>query len=129
MTRQVLQVQGVKQGRALPKAPQTVRQKARTLLVVILIRGHSPLDIHEASASHPTAITTGASVNYHGYPGTLRVILFPQAWKADLVGGIVKNGAAYCSTMDALFIFLPGCFVLLRIFFHSLFFHYSVIST
>ena len=81
------------QGKVLSTAPQTVHQKARKLLRLILTRRHrSLLDIPEASVSQPTPITTGASASFHGYPGILRVILFPQAWKADLVGGIVKNG-------------------------------------
>ena len=88
------------QGKVLSTAPQTVHQKARKLLRLILTRRHrSLLDIPEASVSQPTPITTGASASFHGYPGILRVILFPQAWKADLVGGIVKNGVAYCSNM------------------------------
>lgn len=89
MGQSVQLVQGPKQGKVLPTAPQTVHQSATRLPAVILTRRHLLLDIHEASVSHPTVITTGVLVSFHGYPGTLRVILFHPAWKADLVGGIV----------------------------------------
>lgn len=78
-------VQGVRQEGALLKAPQTVHQNVRRLLAVILRMLPLSLDIHEASVNHfiATATTTGALVNFHGYPGTQRVILFPQVWNAD----------------------------------------------
>ena len=92
MTWQTAQLRELKQGNRSSVAAQEVHQKARKLQAVILTKCHSLLGMHAASVNQPAAAATaamsGAPVNFHGYPGTLPVILFHPAWRGDLVGGI-----------------------------------------
>lgn len=83
-------IQDVKWGKLLATAPKIVCLNVWILQAVIWAKFHSHLDMREASVSHLTAVTVRATVNCHGYRGIRQVILFHPAWKADLVGGIIR---------------------------------------
>ncbi|KAK2565956.1 Protein FAM102B [Acropora cervicornis] len=83
-------IQDVKSGKLLAIAPQIVCLNVWILQAVIWAKFHSHLDMREASVNHLTAVTVRATVNCHGYRGIRQVILFHPAWKADLVGGIIR---------------------------------------
>lgn len=114
MTRQTTLLQGLKQGNRSSVAAQVVHQKAcRKLQEVIQTKCRSFLVMHAASVNQPVAAVTaaplGAPVNFHGYPGTLLVILFHPAWR-DLVGGIhYENGVGilnHALTISFVYLFL-----------------------
>ena len=83
-------IQDAKWGKLLATAPKIVCLNVWILQAVIWAKFHSHLDMREASVSHLTAVTVRATVNCHGYRGIRQVILFHPAWKADLVGGIIR---------------------------------------